>query len=56
MLPDLLLYNWRCLYGEPPDIKSVIVMLRGNAVTVHDRHSRRKFALPLGFIFWYQIK
>jgi hypothetical protein len=35
MLPDLLLYNWRSLYGEPPDSKSAITMLRGiDAMTV----------------------
>jgi hypothetical protein len=57
MRPDHLLYNWRCLYGAPPDFNPVIVMLRGDrGDRAPSRHSSRKFALPLGLIFWYQIK
>jgi hypothetical protein len=57
MPPDLLLYNWRSLYGAPPDFKSVIVMLRGDrGASALNKHIYRKFALPFGMIFWYQIK
>jgi hypothetical protein len=57
MLPDRLLYNWRSLYGAPPDFKSVIDMLRGDCgASAPNKHSYRKFALPLRLIFWYQIK
>lgn len=52
MLPDHLLSNWRSLYGAPPDVKSVIDILRGDCGdSAPNRHSYRSSRFPSARFF-----